>query len=45
MIVKRWTNGSWYYVASFRSRIEAEFAVKGLNEYGQWDYKLFEELK
>lgn len=45
MIIKRWTNGSWYYVASFKTKFEAECAVKGLNEYGEWEYKVFNETK
>ena len=42
MSIKRWTNGNWMFVATFRTKFEAECAVKGLNEHGQWEYKLFE---
>lgn len=38
-IIQRWTNGSWRYVGSVVSSFEAECAVKGLNQFGEWEYR------
>lgn len=42
MRIKRWTNGCWYHVAFFSSKIEAEYACIGLNQFGEWLYEVFE---
>lgn len=38
-VIERWTNGQWRYVGEMATKFEAECAVKGLNDHGEWEYR------
>lgn len=41
-VIERWTKGQWRCVGEMATKLEAECAVKGLNEQGELDYQFRE---